>query len=69
MLRSERAQPLVRRRGVPSAQRVDLRVERGGILLGELVVPVEELVQGEREVRGDARQKAHVRQALSELPF
>ena len=32
-------------------------------------MPVEELVQGEREVPGNARQQAHVRKALAELPF
>ena len=46
MLGGERAQPLVRGGEVLLAQRVDLGVERGGLLLGELVAPVEELVQG-----------------------
>ena len=62
-------QSLVRGAEVLLAQCVYLGVECGGLLLGELVAPVEELVQGEREVRGDARQQAHVRQALPELPL
>lgn len=69
VLRRERAEPFVRRVEVRFRQRVDLGVERGGLRLGELVAPVEELVQGERDVRGDARQQAHVRQALTELPL
>ena len=69
MLRSDRTQPFARGREVLLAQRVDLGVERGGLCLRELVAPAEELVQGEREVRGDARQQAHVREALSELPL
>ena len=69
VLGGERAQPLVRGGQILLGERVDLGVERRRLCFGEFVAPVKELIQCEREVCGDARQKAHVRQALPELPF
>lgn len=48
---------------------VDARIEGRRLGLAQPRPPVEELVEGEGEVRGDARQQRHVGQALAELPL